>query len=316
MGRTYHTETNNRPIVFVLNSSSSFGKRLLNPNSSELSNGIIKRGEVLERRFPDGEPYVLPGENVRGRDVYVIQSLYTHPREEETMEQKLVKLLMFCDAADGASAERVTAVIPYLAFSRQDRKTESRAPLSARMLAKQLEAANVTRIMAMDVHSPPIQSAYRVHTDFLLPFRNFADFIVQEEGLHDHLKLAIIAPDSGAMDRVEALKKKISSCLGEQKDIITGYADKRRVSGTEVVSYELMVTGDLEGVLTIIPDDETVTGGTILNVANKAKERGAGRTVAFVTHGKMTGEAAKRIQDHESIDKFFITDTIFLLEGP
>lgn len=302
---------NNRPLVFVLGASSPFGQRLLDPSSDEISSGKIVSGEVIEKRFPDGEPYVLPGENVRGRRVCVVQSLYTHPREKETMEQKLTKLFIFGEAAYGASAEEITAIIPYLAFSRQDRKTESRAPLSARLLAKLIEAANFQRVVTMDVHQPAIQSAYRIQTDFLLPFRKFAQYIVNDEIICRAEDLAVIAPDAGALDRASALIEKISDLIEPDSGVITtGYADKQRISGSETKRYELVLKGPIDGRLTIIPDDETVTGGTMLGIARRAKEKGAGRTVAFVTHGKMTEEVAQKIQGCDSIDRFLMTDTI------
>jgi ribose-phosphate pyrophosphokinase len=154
------------PIIFALNSTKRFGEKLG-------ANGLI-----YESTFPDGEVYARPDEDIRGADVFVIQSLHNYGDGDERLGDKLWKLAIFCNAAHHASANRITAVIPYLAYSRQDRKTEARAPLSAQALADTLQANFVNRLLTMDPHNAAIQSAYRIPSDILSPLRPLVDFLV------------------------------------------------------------------------------------------------------------------------------------------
>lgn len=288
------------PLIFALNSSKRFGEKV----------GV--KCCVIEKEHPDKEFLVKPDENIRDKDVFVIQSVYQQEGEED-LTRKLTKLLMFCNSAHYASAGRVTAVIPYLPFSRQDRKTEPRAPLSSRMLADLLEAVYVDRLLTMDVHNPAVQNAYNIPSDFLVPFKLLAENLYSRiHKLSKNDKLAIIAPDAGATkERVEPLEKKIHAYTPKHEfELITGSADKRRVDSSKIRSEGFMATGDITNALTIIPDDETVTGSSIINAAKQSKERGAGYVLAFVTHCKINSEYAKKIQECSYIDEFIITDTI------
>ncbi|MFH1211159.1 MAG: ribose-phosphate diphosphokinase [archaeon] len=286
-------------IIFALNSTRRFGEKLG-------ANGL-----VYETTFPDGEVYVRPDEDIRGADIFVVQSLHNFGDDHESLGDKLWKLAVFCNASHHASADRITAVIPYLAYSRQDRKTEGRAPLSAQALADTLQANFVNRLLTMDPHNAAIQSAYRIPSDILSPLRPLVDFLVPY--MMKYEKNALLAPDYGAKkERIDPLEDKVLKYFNDKPpfELITGVTDKTRKSGSSIKSHGIIVFGDISGSLVVIPDDESSTGGTIENAANFAKEAGAAYVIGTVVHNKLGYEAASRMQDAKSIDMFVVTDTI------
>ena len=300
------------PVIYALSASRQFGERV----------GL--NGHLFETLFYDGEPYTKPSSQnhqIRGRDVFIIQSLYNQEGDSDNISTKLQKLLLFCDAAYGASAGRITAVIPYLGFSRQDRKTEARAPISARVLAKQLEIMDADRVLTMDVHNPAIQGGYRIRTDFLLPFRPLVEFIIDQK--FDLSNFAIIAPDQGAYkERVLPLEARLKSAVKEVRgyteeemkeycDLINGLNVKLRINDTTTKSVAFVTSRPMDGkTLTFLVDDETSSGGSMIEAAERARDHGAGFVVAFVTHCKLNYEKAQRIQENSSIDRFVVTDTV------
>ena len=294
------------PIVFGLDASKYISDRI----SDYLGNEAIK-GKIEEMRFPDKEPFDHPGQNIRGRDVYVIQSLYTLENEEECMEQKFFKLGLMGHACHFAFAGRVTAVIPYLALSRKDRKDGSREPISAKWMADILQASKYDGFIMMDVHNNTEQGFYDVPTDFLNPFKGFVEFLYRKQGLGDYKKISLIGADDGAeKQRAKPLMAKILDYgVHTEGDIVRNHVNKERQDGANIKSNSKQFPG-VKGSIAIIPDDETVTASTIKNAAQQMKNVGADQVWSFITHCKMSYEKAKEIQEESLIDKFFISDTI------
>lgn len=286
------------PLVFALEATKHFGDKM------------GANGRVYEDVFPDGEPYARPDQDIRGADVFVVQSLHDFGNSE-SVSDKILKFVIFCNAAHHASARRITAVLPYLAFSRQDRKTESRGPISAQSLSLLIQASYVDRLLTMDPHNPAIQSAYSIPSDILPPFKPWVEHLYPS--LVKETKVGIVSPDVGALkERVEPLEKRIAEYFGGKLpfEVVTGFADKRRRSGSSIDSLGFFVYGDLRDAFVIIPDDESSTGKTMINAAARAKEFGARYVVAAVVHNKLGDDAAKIIQNDSNIDEFLVTDTI------
>ncbi|MFH1332185.1 MAG: ribose-phosphate diphosphokinase [archaeon] len=287
------------PVIFALSSTKLFGKKLG-------TNGLL-----VEETFPDGEPYVKPNQDIRGCDVFVVQSLHNYGSNGESLGDKLLKLIIFCNAAYHASAQRITAVIPHLGLSRQDRKAGSRDPLSAQALAMVLESCFVNRLLTMDPHNLAIQSGYRIRSDMLKPFRPWIDY------LHPYFmkekKVGLIAPDNNAKkDRVDPLEERVLTYYEGKPPfrLITGFIPKQRKSGKSIKSGRAVVYGDIRDSLVVIPDDESSTGGTMINAARKVKDRGTRYVIGTVVHNKLSKEAAHAIQEEKSIDEFWVMDTI------
>lgn len=291
--------TKKEPLVFALEATNYFGKKM------------GANGRVYENIFPDGEPYARPDQDIRGADVFVVQSLHDFGNSE-SVSDKILKLVIFCNAAHHASARRITAVLPYLAFSRQDRKTESRGPISAQALSRLLQASFVDRLLTMDPHNPAIQSAYSIPSDILPPFRPLVESLYPS--LVKERKVGLVSPDVGALkERIEPLEKRITQYFEGKPpfELVTGFADKRRRSGSTIDSVGFFVYGDLKDAFVIIPDDESATGRTMENAAARAKGFGAKYVVAAVVHNKLNDDAAKNIQNNPDINEFLVTDTIY-----
>lgn len=287
------------PIIFALSSTKRFGEKL------------SANGRVYEITFPDGEVYPRPDQDIRGADVFVVQSLHSFGDGSESLGDKIVKLLFFCNAAHHASARRITAVIPHLAYARQDRKTEGRAPLSAQALSDLIQASFVDRLLTMDPHNSAIQSAYRIPSDILSPLRplidNLHNYFIKEK------KVGLVAPDTGAeKERINPLEDRIMKYYEDKPpfELVTGFVPKKRKSGSVIVSKGIFLYGDITDALVFIPDDESSTGGTMINAAQKVKDKGARYVICNVVHNKLSEEAAQKIQEEKSIDEFWVMDTI------
>ncbi|MEM4266792.1 MAG: ribose-phosphate diphosphokinase [Candidatus Nanoarchaeia archaeon] len=287
------------PLIFALNSTKRFGEKL------------GADGKVFEKTFQDGEVYVRPDEDIRGADVFVLQSLHSFGDGTESLGDKILKLAIFCNAAHHASARRITAVIPHHGYARQDRKTEARAPLSVQSIADILQANFVDRLLTMDPHNPAIQSAYRIPSDILPPFRPLVEFLAPY--MKKYKKVCLLAPDYGAKkERIDPLEEKIMRHFKNKPpfELITGVTDKARKSGTAIKSHGIIVFGDIKGSLVVIPDDESSTGSTIKNASKYAKDNGAAYVIGTVVHNKLNKESAYSIQEDKTIDLFIVTDTI------
>ncbi|HXV62015.1 MAG TPA: ribose-phosphate pyrophosphokinase [Vicinamibacteria bacterium] len=279
--------------LFALEASRELGERI----SAKLG---IPLSPHEERVFEDGEHKSRPLASVRGDDVFVIHSLYAD--EKESANDKLVRLLFFLGALRDASAGRVTAVVPYLAYARKDRKTKPRDPVTTRYVAALFEAVGIDRIIVMDVHNlAAFQNAFRCRTDHLearpLFVEYFASFLGKEE-------LVVVSPDAGGVKRAELFRRHLERVV--HKDISSAFMEKHRSGG--VVSGETLV-GRVAGRAVIILDDLIGTGTTLARAAKACRELGAARVLAAATHGIFAGDA-NRVLGDPALEQVVITDTV------
>ena len=254
----------------------------------------LSLGAVDIAQFSDGELKVAFQENIRGEDVFLVQS--TNPPAENLME-----LLLMLDAAKRASAKTVTAVIPYFGYSRQDRKDQPRVPISARMILDLIASVGVDRMITMDLHSPQIQGFTNV------PFDNLYSRIV----LFNRLKNYNLNYDTGVVLAPDVGSAKMSQAYAKKLGLGFALIDKRRPSHN--VSKVVNLIGDLENKQVFIIDDMIDTAGTICNAAATAMEHGAQSVIAIATHAVLSGQAIDRLQK-SAIKKVIVSDTIQINE--
>jgi ribose-phosphate pyrophosphokinase len=251
------------------------------------------------RDFEDGEHKTQAPDNVRGTDVYVVQSLHGGPTE--SANDKLCRLLFFIGALKDAGAARVTAVVPYLCYARKDRRTKPGDPVTTRYVASLFEAVGTDAIVTLEVHNPAaFENAFRRPTVTLTAAPLFVDYaraLSQES-------LSVISPDPGGVKRAELFREALEVAI--RKPVGKGFADKHRSAG--VVTGDLFV-GDVAGTTALIIDDLISTGGTLLRAARAARKAGARRVIALVTHGLFMPGAADVIAD-PAIDRLVVTDTV------
>ncbi|MFO1518368.1 MAG: ribose-phosphate pyrophosphokinase [bacterium] len=263
--------------------------------AEEIAGGLgIPLGKAQVKRFSDGEVWVEIDENVRGRDVFVIQST-SSPANEHLME-----LLIMIDALRRASADRITAVMPYYGYARQDRKVQPRTPITAKLIADLVTAAGATRILSMDLHAGQIQGFFNIPFDHLFALPVLLDY-VRDNFDHD---LVIVSPDAGGTERARAYAKRLQASLA--------MIDKRR-SGPNV-SEVMNVIGDVKDKTAIIVDDIVDTAGTLTQAAQAIKEKGAKKVYASITHPVLSGEAVNRIEK-SVLTELIVTNTIPLSEA-
>jgi ribose-phosphate pyrophosphokinase len=249
----------------------------------------IDMGKCVLERFSDGEIHFFIDENVRGEDVFIIQS------GAFDANFHLMELFVMMDAFKRASAERITAVIPYYAYARQDWKDRPRVPISSRLVADLLEAAGANRVLTMDLHSPQIQGFFSIPVDNLTAAPVLA-MRVQNLGLKD---LIIVSPDAGGVGRARAFAKRLKAELA--------IIDKRRPAPNE--ARVLNVIGEVKDQDVVILDDMVDTGGTLVQSVEALKKEGALRVYAACTHPILSGKAVERIDD-SSLEKTIVTNTI------
>ncbi len=272
--------------VFAGNSNPSLANSIALYLKEEVGVGL---GDIEVSRFSDGEISCHIRENVRGSDAFVIQST-CKPANDNLME-----LLIILDTLKRASATRITAVIPYFGYARQDRKHKPRVPISAKLVADLLEKAGANRIITMDLHANQIQGFFDIPVDHLYASAIFIPFFRSME----FENLCIVSPDAGGAERARAYSKRLDASLV--------LVDKRREKANEA---EVMnVVGDVEGKDVIIVDDIIDTAGTLVKTAKALKERGALRIYAAASHGVLSGKAMERI-GNSCIEKIYITDSI------
>jgi len=248
--------------------------------------------ETTVRRFADGEIFVRIDENVRGRDVFVIQS--TNPPAENLLE-----LLLLIDAAKRASAARVTAVVPYYGYSRQDRKDQPRVSIAAKLVANLIVAAGADRLITIDFHQHQLQGFFDIPVDHLYA----APVFMQHYRSRDLDNLVVVATDVGAAKMARGYAKRLGS----------GFAiiDKRRPSPN--VAEVVNVVGEVEGKRCIIPDDMVDTAGTMVNAVRALRERGAREIFCIATHALLSGPAIERLAAAE-VAEVTVTDTVAIPE--
>ncbi len=241
--------------------------------------------------FPDGEVIVKVNEDVRGRDCFVVQSTC------QPVNDNLIELLIFIDCLRRASAKRITAVIPYFGYARQDRKDEGRVPITAKLVANLSTAAGADRVLCMDLHAAQIQGFFDIPVDHLSAAPVFADFFRQIRGEMDDLVL--VSPDVGNVK----VANMYADLLGAELAIV----DKRRKSGTTVASKN--VIGDVKGRTVLMVDDMITTAGTICEAARLVVDRGATSVIAAATHPVLVGMAMARLEE-SPVSRVVVTDTI------
>jgi len=255
----------------------------------------VPLGNVEISRFSDGEIFVRLGENVRGVDVFIIQP--TIPESVAGEGSSLMELFLLLDAATRASASRVTAVMPYFGYARQDRKDQPRVSLAAKLVANLITTAGADRILTMDLHASQIQGFFDIPVDHLYAAPVFMDFF---EGL-DLSEFTIVAPDLGSVKMARAYANR----LGRPLAIV----EKRRPKANDLEVLNVIGVAEVEGRNLLMIDDMIDTGGTLIKAAEKLKGVGARDIYACATHGVFSGGALGRLED-SPISDLVVTDTI------
>lgn len=251
-------------------------------------------GHADVKRFSDGEVFVEIRENVRGRDVYVIQSTC------RPVNDTLMELLIMIDALKRASAKEITAVLPYYGYGRQDRKVAPRTPISAKLVADLLTSAGATRIVSIDVHAGQIQGFFNIPFDNLFASPVLLDVIKREFApFGSQHEVVFVSPDAGGVERARAFAKKL--------DASVAVIDKRRTGPN--IAKAMNIIGDVEGKTVIILDDMIDTAGTLTEAADAVLKNGATHVFAAATHGVLSGPALERIEKSK-IEKIVVTDSI------
>ncbi len=248
--------------------------------------------EASVRRFADEEVFVEINENVRGEDVFVIQST-SFPTNDNLME-----LLICMDALKRASAKRITAVIPYFGYARQDRKPGPRTPISAKLVANIITTAGADRVLTMDLHAGQIQGFFDIPTDNLWAAPVMAADIKARMG---NKQLTVVSPDVGGVVRARSLAKRLDNAP-------LAIVDKRRERAGE--SEVMNIIGDVDGRTCVLIDDIVDSAGTLCNAAAALKQQGATEVVAYSSHGVLSGGAAARVQSSE-LTELVVTDSIY-----
>ena len=248
-----------------------------------------KLGGIRVERFSEGEIWVKIEDNVRGKDVFVVQPTCPPPNEN------LMEILIIIDALERASAGRITAVLPFYGYARQDRKDQPRVPITAKLVANLLTVAGADRILTMDLHAGQIQGFFDIPLDHLFAVNVFVDYI-------NKLKienLVVVSPDVGGIKTARAYAKRLGAGLA--------IVDKRRVSPEKAEVMNIL--GEVTGKNAILVDDLIATGGSLLEAANALKKAGVKKIYAAVVHGVLSGDAVKDIEK-SIIEELIITDTI------
>ena len=247
-------------------------------------------GEITIKKFSDGEIYVKYEQSIRGEDIYVIQS--TPPPGDN-----IIELLLMLDAAKRASVKRVTAVIPYFGYARQDRKDQPRVSIGSKLMANLLVKAGADRVLTMDLHAAQIQGFFDIPLDHLYASRAFLEYFT----MNPIDNLVVVAPDVGSLKMARSYSKKLGTSLA--------FIDKRRPKQNE--SEIMNIIGEVENKNVLIVDDLIDTAGTLTNAATAMKERGALNITAICSHPILSGPAFQRIED-SPINELLITDTVQL----
>ncbi|RPF73303.1 MAG: ribose-phosphate pyrophosphokinase [Thiotrichales bacterium TMED285] len=274
-----------KQIIFAGNSN----RKLADSIVKNLNRGL---GSIQLGKFSDGEVAIEINENVRGKDTFIIQST------NNPAEVNLFELVLMADALKRASAQSITAIIPYFGYARQDRRVRSaRVPISARVVANILESVGVSRVITMDIHSEQIQGFFSIPVDNIYASNIMCQRIANEFNPNE---LQVVSPDTGGVIRARSVAKTL-----KVQDL--AIIDKRRERANE--SEVINVIGEVENKVCIVPDDLIDTAGTICNGANALKNKGAKKIIAFITHAVLSGDAIENINNSE-IDSLILSNTI------
>ncbi len=251
----------------------------------------VKLSDAFVGRFSEGETRVKINENVRGKDVFVVQPTCSPPNDN------LMELLIMIDALRRASAKRITAVVPYFGYARQDRKDQPRVPITAKLVANLLTVSGTDRVLTVDLHAGQIQGFFDIPLDHLFAVGVFIDYI-NNLGLKDDI--VVVSPDVGSIKMARAYAKKLSANLA--------IIDKRRISPD--ATEALHILGEVEGKNAIIVDDLVATGSSLIEAVAALKKAGCKSIRAAITHGVLSGPAFEKIDSCQDLKELVITDTI------
>jgi len=268
------------------------------PLAQEIAAALSMRlAETEVTNFSDGEVFVQVNENVRGADVFVIQPT-CHP-----VNQSIMELLIIIDALKRASASRITAVIPYYGYGRQDRKVQPRVPITAKLVADLITAAGAHRVLTMDLHAGQIQGFFNIPVDHLFAAPVLLQYFLRRLDQGDWRDLVVVAPDAGGVERARAFAKRLGTTLA--------IMDKRRTGPNE--AKIMHVIGEVRDRDVILLDDIIDTAGTITQAVSALKQEGARRIIASCTHPVLSGKAIQRLEE-SAIEEVVVTNTIPLRE--
>lgn len=262
----------------------------------QLAQGIcqylgIEMGAIEVSDFSDGEIFVQVRENIRGKDVFLLQPT-CHP-----VNQHLMELLIMTDACRRASAARITAVIPYYGYGRQDRKDKPRVPITAKLVADLITAAGVNRVLTLDLHAGQLQGYFNIPVDHLFAAPVLTEYFRRQSFYH----LSVISPDAGGVERAGAFAKRL--------DVSLGIVDKRRDHDQKNVVKAMHIVGDVAGRDVLVVDDIVDTAGTLVETTAALLRAGARRVFACATHAVLSGPAMRRLAASE-LAQLVVTDTI------
>jgi ribose-phosphate pyrophosphokinase len=260
----------------------------------------VELGPVERRTFSNGEVYCRYQESIRGSDVFIVQPTCGNPEIGLTANDALMELMVMVDAAIGASAHRVIAVTPWYGYSRQDKKSAPREPITARLVARMLESAGVDRVLTMDLHSGQIQGFFQKPCDHMTALFILTQYI-QDLGLDD---LVVVAPDVGRVKLAEKFRDKIGADLA----VLTKERPAQQVAE---ISY---IIGDVQGKTAVLVDDMIDTGGTLKAAAQTVRDAGAKRIFVAATHAVLSGNAFENLAS-SGFEEIVVTDTIPLRRG-
>jgi ribose-phosphate pyrophosphokinase len=270
-------------------------------SNRQLADEIAKKmqtrvGNALVDRFKNDECRIEIRENVRGAEVFVVQSLCRSP-QDATVNDAIMELLLIIDALRRASANRITAVIPYYGYAKQDKKTKGREPISAKLVANMIENAGAERIVTLDLHAAQIQGFFDIPVDNLMAAPTLCNYL-KNQNLQGE-SIVVVSPDAGGVPRAETFAKRLKSNLA----VII----KRRPEPD--VSEVTHIVGDVEGKIAVVVDDMISTGGTLVKAAEALRKRGATDVYTLATHGIFAGDAIAQFERSE-INKVIVTNTI------
>jgi ribose-phosphate pyrophosphokinase len=281
-----------RLMVFAGTSSKQLGQKIADRLGIEL-------GDVRIERFKDGEVYVRFDESIRGADIFLVQSTST------PVNESLMELLIMINAAKLASAHRITAVMPWYGYSRQDKKSSPREPITARLVAQLLEAAGVDRVLTMDLHAGQIQGFFQIPVDHMTATPILADHFSERQFAGDFAEgLVVVSPDAG--------RAKLANHFAEKLGARLAVLAKQRPEHNEAEITFLI--GDVDGKAALLIDDMIDTAGTLCAGADVVKKAGATKVLAAATHGIFSGAAYERLSD-SVIEEIVVTDTIDIADG-
>jgi ribose-phosphate pyrophosphokinase len=281
-----------------------FGGRVSMELAARIADKLdVDLGQVDLRTFADGEVYCRYEESIRGADVFIVQSTARNPAQGMTPNDALMELLTMIDAAKGASAHRIIAVMPWYGYSRQDKKSAPREPISARVVARCLETVGVDRVLTMDLHSGQVQGFFSNPVDHMTAVPMLTQYFIDQDFADD---LVIVSPDAGRVKQARNFARKLG----------VHWAVMEKERPAQQVAEIGYVVGDVKGKTAVIVDDMIDTAGTLCAAARTVLDEGASRVIACATHGLFSGPAYERLAyENSGIERVVVTDTVPLAPG-